>query len=631
MDEVSKKILKRNEAEANLIAGDILLGVSVLSIFFTFILPFFLLAGPEINEFSLPYSIADNLIRILIFIVIRYKKGQGKFIKWGVVVYFMIFPLFLSILYMRMLWLLYAIPVLVISRYYSVKSVIFTGIATCISMIASVIVYAKVSIMMGNIDPFYVEILKETDVHLNVEYYSLSNGLSRIYDSVDFPGTYKVIIFETMIQIILMVLVTFIMANISIHGRRIIDVEIAAVAAEAKAQSMDEIERSLKEAEDANKAKTDFLFNMSHDIRTPMNAILGFVDIAEKNMDDPERVEDCLVKMKHSSVQLLNLINDVLELSRIEAGQTEIKMEANDVRMTTSGLLDVFEPLLKKKNILFENDIKIEEHYFAKIDSHHINQIVFNIVSNAIKYSKENGKVCCLLEEIPSEKENETVYKWTVSDDGMGMSEEFVKHAFERFSREQNTTTSGIEGTGLGLAMVNDLVNLMNGQISINSEKGVGTTISFEIPCELCDEKEIPKHKRIGNTVDFKGKKILVVEDNELNREILKDYLERYEIIVDEAVNGQDCIAKIKEKGPNYYFVILMDIQMPVMNGYEATNEIRKAYPNSKIPIIAVSANAFEEDRRKSREKGMDNHIAKPINMDELMEVLEMMNEEMNN
>ena len=631
MDEVSKKILKRNEAEANLIAGDILLGVSVLSIFFTFILPFFLLAGPEINEFSLPYSIADNLIRILIFIVIRYKKGQGKFIKWGVVVYFMIFPLFLSILYMRMLWLLYAIPVLVISRYYSVKSVIFTGIATCISMIASVIVYAKVSIMMGNIDPFYVEILKETDIHLNVEYYSLSNGLSRIYDSVDFPGTYKVIIFETMIQIILMVLVTFIMANISIHGRRIIDVEIAAVAAEAKAQSMDEIERSLKEAEDANKAKTDFLFNMSHDIRTPMNAILGFVDIAEKNMDDPERVEDCLVKMKHSSVQLLNLINDVLELSRIEAGQTEIKMEANDVRMTTSGLLDVFEPLLKKKNILFENDIKIEEHYFAKIDSHHINQIVFNIVSNAIKYSKENGKVCCLLEEIPSENENETVYKWTVSDDGMGMSEEFVKHAFERFSREQNTTTSGIEGTGLGLAMVNDLVNLMNGQISINSEKGVGTTISFEIPCELCDEKEIPKHKRIGNTVDFKGKKILVVEDNELNREILKDYLERYEIIVDEAVNGQDCIAKIKEKGPNYYFVILMDIQMPVMNGYEATNEIRKAYPNSKIPIIAVSANAFEEDRRKSREKGMDNHIAKPINMDELMEVLEMMNEEMNN
>lgn len=631
MDEVSKKILKRNEAEANLIAGEILLGVSVLSIFFTFILPFFLLAGPEINEFSLPYSIADNLIRILIFIVIRYKKGQGKFIKWGVVVYFMIFPLFLSILYMRMLWLLYAIPVLVISRYYSVKSVIFTGIATCISMIASVIVYAKVSIMMGNIDPFYVEILKETDVHLNVEYYSLSNGLSRIYDSVDFPGTYKVIIFETMIQIILMVLVTFIMANISIHGRRIIDVEIAAVAAEAKAQSMDEIERSLKEAEDANKAKTDFLFNMSHDIRTPMNAILGFVDIAEKNMDNPERVEDCLVKMKHSSVQLLNLINDVLELSRIEAGQTEIKMEANDVRMTTSGLLDVFEPLLKKKNILFENDIRIEEHYFAKIDSHHINQIVFNIVSNAIKYSKENGKVCCLLEEIPSEKENETVYKWTVSDDGMGMSEEFVKHAFERFSREQNTTTSGIEGTGLGLAMVNDLVNLMNGQISINSEKGVGTTISFEIPCELCDEKEIPKHKRIGNTVDFKGKKILVVEDNELNREILKDYLERYEIIVDEAVNGQDCIAKIKEKGPNYYFVILMDIQMPVMNGYEATNEIRKAYPNSKIPIIAVSANAFEEDRRKSREKGMDNHIAKPINMDELMEVLEMMNEEMNN
>ncbi len=627
MEDVSRKILSRNEAEANLLAGNIMLGLTILSLLFIFVLPSVLLDGPEINEFSVTYSIIDNSLRILLFVVIRMRKGEGKFIKWIIVIYFMIFPLFISIMYMRILWTLFFIPVLIITRYYDVKAVIITGVISGINMIVSAFLYAKVSIWMGLLDPFYIEIGKETTINLKVEYYSLGHALGKVYDCVSFEKSAKVLIFETLIQIIIFIAVLYIMVNIAKNGKRIVDVEIDASISKMKAENLARVAETLKQVEAANNAKTEFLFNMSHDIRTPMNAIIGFAEIAEKNENNPERVADCVSKIKRSGVQLLELINDVLELSRIEAGQTEFKCEACDVRMTTSSLSDVFESLLSQKDITFDNEADIQ-NFYAKIDRQHVNQVVFNIISNAIKYTKEGGHVKCLLEQIPCNSETHAVYRWTVSDNGMGMSKEYVEHAFERFSREENTTTSGIEGTGLGLAMVNDLVKLMNGTVKIDSEKGIGTTISFEIPCEICTEEDLPKNRRTNACVDFKGKKILIVEDNELNREILTDALERMEFTVDEAVNGEDSLRVIKEKGPNFYYAVLMDIQMPVMDGYHATKEIRESYPQSKIPIIAVSANAFEEDKKKSREQGMDDHIAKPINMEELIEALEKIGEE---
>lgn len=627
MDDVSQKILKRNEAEANLLAGSIMLGFTILSVFFTFILPYILLSGPPINEFSIAYSISDNAIRILLYLYVLKRKGEGKFIKWIVVVYFMIFPLFLSILYMRILWILFALPVLIITRYYDVKAVVKVGVVSVINMIVSSVLYSAAGIYMRLWDPFYIEIGRDVTIELNKEYYSLGNGLGRVYDGIDYVSSFKVMTFELLIQIIVLIAIIFIMANIAKHGRRIIDVEIDANLSKMKAENLAKVAETLKQVEAANKAKTEFLFNMSHDIRTPMNAIIGFADIAEKNEDNPERVADCISKIKRSGVQLLDLINDVLELSRIEAGQTEIKCVASDVRMTTSSLADVFESLLTQKNITFDNEVNIE-NFYAKIDRQHINQVVFNIMSNAIKYTKEGGNVECKLEQIPCNSMTHAVYRWTIRDNGMGMSKEYLEHAFERFSREQNTTISGIEGTGLGLAMVNDLIKLMNGTIKIESEKGKGTTMAFDIPCELCNEHDLPKSRVKSNIHDFKGKKILIVEDNELNREILTDTLERMDFSVDEAINGEDSLRVIKEKGPNYYFAVLMDIQMPVMNGYEATKIIRETYPQCHIPIVAVSANAFDEDKRKSKEQGMDDHIAKPINTDELIEALEGLCEE---
>lgn len=627
MDDVSQKILSKNEAEANLLAGNILLGMTAMTVLFMFIMPFFLLSGDVINEFMIGYSIIDNLLRILMFFYIRYKKGVGKGIKWMVVLYFMIFPLFISIIYMRMVWIFFVFPILIITRYYDVKAVILTGIAACGDLIVSAFVYSIISIQLGMWDPFYIEIEKDVTIELKNEYYSLGRALSRIKDYISFENSYKVLIFETLMQIIIMVMIIYVMVNIAKHGKRIIDVEIDASISKIKAENLAKVAETLKKVEAANNAKTEFLFNMSHDIRTPMNAIIGFADIAEKNEGNQERVSDCVAKIKRSGVQLLELINDVLELSRIEAGQAEVKCEPCDVRITTSGLSDVFESLLNQKDITFKNDINIENCY-AKIDRQHINQVVFNIMSNAIKYTKEGGRVNCKLEQIPCNSQTHVVYRWTISDTGVGMSKEYLEHAFERFSREQNTTTSGIEGTGLGLAMVNDLIKLMNGTIKIESEKGKGTTMSFDIPCELCSKDDLPKNKSRNAFYDFTGKRILIVEDNELNREILTDTLEGMGFTVDEAINGEDSLRVIKEKGPNYFFAVLMDIQMPVMDGYEATQEIRQAYPQSQIPIIAVSANAFEEDKRKSKERGMNNHIAKPINTDELIEALELISEE---
>lgn len=382
-----------------------------------------------------------------------------------------------------------------------------------------------------------------------------------------------------------------------------------------------EQQEALELAEEANKAKTRFLFNMSHDIRTPMNAIIGFTNIATKEInDDPPKALDAIKKVQNSSEILLSIINDILDMSRIESGKAKVKYEEANI----SSILEKIEPIMTNmatpkninvnyKNLNLHNDLVL-------IDIPFVQRILVNIISNAIKYTNDGGRVDVSLEELNSDKENIHIYKYVVADTGIGMSEEFQKHMFEEFSREENSTISGIQGTGLGLPLALKLSQLLSGTISCVSKQGVGTTFTISFPFEY-----IKKHENIESSIDneeknveFEGKKVLIVEDNVLNREIALDIIQEEGMVADTAENGKVAVEMLKEKGPSYYDTILMDIQMPVMNGYEATKAIRQLYPNDNIVIIAVSANAFEEDKAASIAAGMNDHVAKPINIREL-------------
>ena len=385
------------------------------------------------------------------------------------------------------------------------------------------------------------------------------------------------------------------------------------------------LENALKKAESANIAKTNFLFNMSHDIRTPMNAVMGFADVIEKNAGNPLKVTDAVQKLRTSSSHLLNILNSILELSRIETGNIEVSLRPIDILSARKSFEDVFMPLFESKGIRLNIEENIRNRY-VRIDYKLMSRIIFNILSNSLKYTPSGGSVVYRIEQLEDTDAKSARYRFTISDNGIGMSAEYVKHAFERFSRERNSTVSGIEGTGLGLALVKQMVELMNGSISLESQKDKGTTVRFEISGEICRADEVEQNSAIDvqqGEIKASGRKILVVEDNYLNREITVELLEDEGFVTEEAEDGTVAIAKLKEHGPNYYDLILMDIQMPLMNGYTATRAIREMYPYDRIPIIALSANAFEEDRQKSLDAGMDEHISKPIKLRDLLKTME--------
>ena len=387
-------------------------------------------------------------------------------------------------------------------------------------------------------------------------------------------------------------------------------------------------------AEAASEAKTSFLFSMSHDIRTPMNAIMGFTNIAKKNMDNKEKLQDSLDKIQKSGSLLLSLINSILDMSRIESGKATLNETAADVRASFTDLESTLAELAKSKDIELSFKIADIKNPFVYVDCDRANRIFMNIISNSIKYGKEGGyvKACC--EQLGEAENGYGRYKYTFEDNGIGMSPEFVKHVFEEFSREENSTISGIQGTGLGLSVCKAFTELLGGTIECESQQGVGTCFTVILPFRVregSDEDEQREYPEIRagkdlitnkKTVDLSGKRALLVEDNELNREIATDILNCQGIEVECAENGAVSVQMLKEKGKKYYDFILMDIQMPVMNGYEATAEIRKLYPDLRAPIIALSANAFAEDKESSAKAGMDGHVAKPIDTKELFGIL---------
>ena len=377
-------------------------------------------------------------------------------------------------------------------------------------------------------------------------------------------------------------------------------------------------------AQIASKSKTEFLFNMSHDIRTPMNAIKGFTDMARRSLDDKEKLKECLQKTDEAGTLLLSLINSILDMSRIEAGHVKPNEKPADIRESFLGLNATLDEIARDNNITLSFEIGKIDNPYVYTDTDRCNRIFINIITNGIKYSKPGGYVKSKCEQISPVKDGRATYRYTFEDNGIGMSEEFRKKAFDRFSREENTTASGVQGTGLGLSVCKSYVELMGGTIGCESERGVGTTFTIELSLKIWDkpeEKPTDKAESKGQAA-LEGKKVLVFEDNELNREIVVDILEMLGMEADTAENGRVGVDILKEKGAEYYDFVLMDIQMPVLDGYGAAKEIRAMFPDAHLPIIALSANAFEEDKKASLAAGMNDHVAKPINVGELTKAM---------
>lgn len=377
-------------------------------------------------------------------------------------------------------------------------------------------------------------------------------------------------------------------------------------------------------------AKTSFLFNMSHDIRTPMNIILGFTDIAANHLDDKERVNDCLTKIKYSSSLLLGLINDILEMSNAEQSAIEIESTPASILQIGDVVNPIIASLAEPKKIQYAYKCDNITSPFVHVDVEHLTRVLLNLLSNAIKYTRPGGQVNFELRQLRSGSNGKANFEFIISDTGIGMSKEFIENElFQEFSREKNSTQSKQQGSGLGLAIAKRIVDAMGGKIHITSVPDEGTEVTVCVSLELQSEEEIQTHaidNRIeGNdiTIDsFAGKKALLVEDNELNAEIAMDLMEDFGIIAEHVSDGLQSVERIKERGVDYYDFVLMDIQMPVMDGHEATLEIRKLPGGEDLVIVAVSANAFIEDKRKSMEVGMNDHIAKPVDIDELVKSL---------
>ncbi len=384
------------------------------------------------------------------------------------------------------------------------------------------------------------------------------------------------------------------------------------------------LQKAVKAAEDANQAKSTFLSSMSHDIRTPMNAIIGFTALAQTHMDDPELMRDYLAKISTSSAHLLNLINDILDMSRIESGNVKLDEKLVHLPELMQNLSTMVQALVsaKSQNLSIDSHGVIHEEVIA--DRLRLNQVMINIVGNAVKYTPEGGNITVRATEKPSNREGYGSYEFSVTDTGIGMSKEFQEHIFDTFARERSATITGIQGSGLGMAITKNIVDMMGGTISVESEEGKGSTFTVTVDLALAND-EVNPSKGEQKHYDYSGKHALLVEDNELNREIAVALLESVGFSVDTASDGAEAVAIMYTVADDKYDLIFMDIQMPKMDGYTATREIRTLPNNRKanIPIVAMTANAFEEDRKKSVEAGMNGHIVKPLNLDEIASVLD--------
>lgn len=411
-------------------------------------------------------------------------------------------------------------------------------------------------------------------------------------------------------------------------------------------QLENKVEKETKENQ-VNRAETIFLNSISHDIRTPLNVIIGYTALASAHVNEAQKVKRYLSKIQTASKHLLLLVNDVLDMSHIESGTLKLEHAPVYFPDVLEDLKSIVQTDISAKQLEFHVDTKNMVHKNVITDKLRLNQVLLNILENAVKYTRPGGKICFQIQELKGQEPEFAKYEFRVKDTGIGMSEEFIAHIFEPFSREQTSTVSGIEGTGLGMAIVKKIVDRMGGTIMVRSRQGEGTEVivilKFKVSSqpvanemralsrpeqmETFSEKEKAKQENLkeeSSENPFKNKKILLVEDNELNREIAVELLKEEGFILDTAEDGTIAVEKMRTAKPGQYDLILMDIQMPTMDGYEATRQIRKLKnpETANIPIVAITANAFEEDRQKALEAGMNEHVAKPIDLARLLEVV---------
>lgn len=401
-------------------------------------------------------------------------------------------------------------------------------------------------------------------------------------------------------------------------------------------QLENKVEKETKENQ-FNRAETIFLSSISHDIRTPLNVIIGYTALASAHVNEAQEVKKYLSKIETASNHLLLLINDVLDMSHIESGTLKLEHAPVYLPDVLENLKAIIQTDSSAKQLKFCADTKNMVHKNVITDKLRLNQVLLNILENAVKYTRPGGKIYFQIQELKEQEPGFAKYEFRVKDTGIGMSEEFIAHIFESFSREQTSTVSGIEGMGLGMAIVKKIVDRMGGTIAVKSRQGKGTEVTVILPfkvnsqvveCETKVFKKTGQMKMLGERENsenlFKGKKILLTEDNELNREIAVELLKEEGFILDTAEDGTIAVEKMRTAKPGQYDLILMDIQMPIMDGYEATRQIRKLKnpETANIPIVAMTANAFEEDRQKALEAGMNEHVSKPIDLERLLEVV---------